>query len=276
MYGGQFGGAGASGSWNRNRSRRAWTRGRGGLYTRRRRAFGYKGATFHHVGLLTVSSGSTGDNRTEQTASLLVSPFMGFHNFYDVQPSLIPQGSMPEMAQMAVRVRPAKLTVDVWPLTEAVDGVLLYVPWFIAIGLITFRPDDSFEQSSAEYNDASLALPTHIPNMFLRDYGRVDYYSSEVGIVAGSTAARHPLQEPVRILYRDFFFLPQGDANFEFSQDSRYRVKFKTPAFTIKQNQSLCFIAGAYSSLSGEGEVILTYGWGVSGTAGYRIFKREV
>lgn len=212
----------------------------------------------------------------ENTASLAVSTVMGFFDWADWQYTAN-EDNWAEPADANIALSTGKWQVSIWPTAYPVGGagaVQLFIPYFFALGVVPFHIPQGVI-AGHEY-DISYAEPPWLPNLFQRDYGRLDLSGDPTtGLVVGGGSHQPPLAQGLRIIHREFGVInASGDSvgNPLNNVDAPRRLSFRTPRARLRPNHELCAIYGAYNTWAGSG---ITLGFQLAGTIGYKLFKRN-
>lgn len=268
MYGGRFGGGGASGGWSgwnrggRRTSSAPWRR-RGGSAGRGRR-FGSRGGNISWLTSITI----TGET-DETTAICAAIPFI--HSGYWLDQQLRQNSTTPgdvvsqwEGELDAVRVVHARLKIHVWSSSyiAATPVTQLLAPHHVAFCIIP-------AYDAAGVGDPNDFAPIQIPNLFVRDWGHIARQQ-----ISPDPTNLYPDEyyRAQRTLFRDSGFTDHSSldvANVGSDNVNVYRHVISKP-FTLRRSDLLCFVFCAYNTYPDD----VTVGLRVTGSFGYRHYRR--
>lgn len=240
MPGGRFGGAGATGYYPRRSSYSGrWSRGRGGLYTRRPRS---SGGNNHMVSTVLVQHDTSEDTPVRSLTWLL-------HPGY----WLDKQGDYFEGKIDATELVHGFFRYETWSITY-VAGVQLFIPIAFALAIVPWYDNVGNGNPQDFY-------PTQIPYLFHRDYGHWETDSASPDYTPNA-----PMQRP-RIIHRDWWLsdatdLAYGNAGKVITHSWTLRKRIRIP-----NSHGLAIVWNAWNS---NVAYDVSFGWRVGCTIGYR------
>lgn len=257
MYGGRFGGAGATGQWGRARSaypRRSTGFRRG--FIRRRNPL-VRGGNIHVLSSITVTHATT-----EETAVYGFLPILHAGYWLDAQM----QNADPVEWQFegeldGTYIKHLQFQLDLFT-TTSVTGVKLLIPAYIGLAIVPFY------DSGAQVGNPLNWFPNNIPNLFCRDWGRWQNITlnDKVQQQADDVGPRNR----GRVLHRHHTMVEASDQAVAGACYRPHTVRLRN--FGVPADRELGVLVGAYNTHQ-ETDVLL--GYRVAGTFGY-IHRRKM
>jgi len=183
----------------------------------------------------------------------------------------------------ALYIRDFRMQINFWtvvdPATEFADTALFLR--LIHAFYIT-RYHDIIDSSADDPHTPEDWVPSIVPNLFLRDFGRIDpttvsgaydllspYY--ELHGPTGNTA--YPQRHASAQVLRSWnWLMPIGEINLERGEVSHRSFSIRIPRFRLNHDQMLCFLM---NSLNSHQLTDVDVAFSVYGTFRYKVFNRE-
>lgn len=174
---------------------------------------------------------------TDATANLMVTPFIhsGYwldQQMYTAMEDMAYEGTLEETIITSMKI-------DLQCFTVSTPPAETYLYWINYFALAVIPMIDVPEEGDP--NDWS---PITIPNLFVRDWGRLSAWDPALTdhSISGPALSTH------RVLYRRFYAFPFGQENEIRGEISKCEFHVRLPRFRIPRNSALCLCAGVRNS----------------------------